>query len=594
MLRRRVAVPVVLALLTLVGGWGSMRTAHAQTEATTPTKSVAIIPPAEQPDLEVQSTFREPSGNDTLDAAEDATLAVTVTNQGGGPAREVRVALQPESMVQGVRVADTSLQSLSGPLPLGQVSSLAASTSKTFEVPLAAADVLAGGEVALAVAVEEKNGFGLERPHPLSVVAETYRPPRVSLAGFDVADMSDQKLQPDTLNTVRLRVQNSGEGPARALRAKVEVVEGGALAEKAGTEIDLGTVAPDTSSTLRVGVVAKADVDAIPLRVQLRSEEDPYATEETLTLPVAAPDRAPLVDRKIPEGDTTRKNAIAVVVGVRNYRGSSVPNVKYAERDARTVKKYLHKTLGFREGNIFELINPTKTDLQRVFGTSRTHRGELYDYLRTDSTEVFVYYSGHGAPNPEENGRAYFVPSNGSPTQLSITGYPVKQLYENLAKVTSGPVTVAVDACFSGQSEGGTLIKNASPALLNVENPMVGMQNGMVLTASEADQVSSWYPEKKHGLFTYFLLKGLRGEADQNRDNLLTGAEMKRYLSENVTYYARRLHSRTQNPQVMGKGADRVLVRYPSSDPTSSSESGASGAKPDDTGGGTDAGSPRF
>jgi hypothetical protein len=37
-----------------------------------------------------------------------------------------------------------------------------------------------------------------------------------------------------------------------------------------------------------------------------------------------------------------------------------------------------------------------------------------------------------------------------------------------------------------------------------------------------------------------------------------------------------------------------VLVRYPSSDPTSSSESGASGAKPDDTGGGTDAGSPRF
>ncbi len=550
-------------------GIGAVQPTWAQTEATTPTKSVAIIPAEDQPELTVDSELQEPSANDTLDAAEAGTIRVTVTNRGGGPAREVEMWMKPETETQEVRLQDRPLSGTDS-VEIGQISSLGASMSKTYTMPIQAAEVLSGTDIQLGVEVYEKNGFGLGTPYRVTIPTESYRPPALAVSGFDVKDVSEQKIQPEAVNEVTLQIENGGDGPARALRAKVEVVEGGELLANAGTAMELGTVRSGSSTPLTLELKAEPDAESVPLRVSLRSAEDPYETTDQVTLPVAAPDRPPLVDREIPSTNTTRENAIAVVVGVRNYQSSEVPNVEYAERDAKTMKKYLHKTLGFREGNILELINPTKTDLQRVFGTGQTHKGDLYDYLRSDTTEVFVFYSGHGAPNPEEDGRTYFVPSDGTPRQLSITGYSVNQLYENLSKITSGPVTVAVDACFSGQSEGGALVKNASPALLSVENPMVGMENGLVMTASEASEISSWYPEKKHGLFTYFLLKGFRGEADENQDGLLTGAEMKKYLGENVTYYARRLHSRTQNPQVMGQGADRVLVRYASRTSTDS------------------------
>jgi hypothetical protein len=80
-------------------------------------------------------------------------------------------------------------------------------------------------------------------------------------------------------------------------------------------------------------------------------------------------------------------------------------------------------------------------------------------------------------------------------------------------------------------------------------------------TAGAADQVSTWYNEKKHGLFTYYFLKGLRGAANADGDQAVTAWEMEAYLIEKVPYRAQRMHSRTQTPQVVGKSLDRVLVR---------------------------------
>lgn len=577
--------PALRFTFSLVLGLGLIGVVHpvlAQIEATSETKSVAVIPPGERPDLRVESEYVSSTGSDTLEAGETGNLEITVLNQGGGPAQSLDVSVSPRLGSQEISLVDSLTSNDEGWMLIGEVPSLGPSTTKTFSVTLRAGTSLTGDPVQFRIEVEEKNDFGLDEPHTLTVPTERFVKPALTVSGFDVEGVQEQKLQPDTASTVRIQVENTGEGAARALQAKVEVEENGRLLASAGTAQELGTVPSGSTTELAVNLQPSADAESVPLRISLRSAEDPYQTTDRLTLPVAAPDRPPLVDRDIPAGDTTRDDAVAVVIGTRNYRNPEVPNVDYAERDAKTVKKYLTKTMGFREGNVLELINPTQAELAAVFGTAQTHKGRLYDFLRTDSTEVFVFYSGHGAPNPEEDGRTYFLPSNGSPQQLAITGYPVHQMYENLAKMTSGPVTVAIDACFSGQSEGGALVRNASPALLSVENPMVGMENGMVMTASKADQISSWYPEKKHGLFTYFLLKGLRGEADENQDGRVTGAEMKQYLGENVSYYARRLHSRTQNPQVMGKGSDRVLVRFETADANGSDAGGQeSGSDPD-------------
>jgi len=84
--------------------------------------------------------------------------------------------------------------------------------------------------------------------------------------------------------------------------------------------------------------------------------------------------------------------------------------------------------------------------------------------------------------------------------------------------------------------------------------------NAVLMTSAALDQVSSWYGEKKHSLFTYFFLKGLQGEADANKDGKITVGEMQTYLKENVPYMARRLTGNEQQPVITGNALDVIAV----------------------------------
>ena len=118
---------------------------------------------------------------------------------------------------------------------------------------------------------------------------------------------------------------------------------------------------------------------------------------------------------------------------------------------------------------------------------------------------------------------------------------------------------MVLDACFSGNTEKGMLLTGVSPALIKVTAEMRGPSGAVVMTSASPDQVSSWYPEKKHGLFTYWWLKGIGGAADGNGDGAVTVAELGAYLKENVTYQARRA-GRKQDPVVHGPEGT-VVVR---------------------------------
>ena len=99
------------------------------------------------------------------------------------------------------------------------------------------------------------------------------------------------------------------------------------------------------------------------------------------------------------------------------------------------------------------------------------------------------------------------------------------------------------------------------PIYVNVQNPTMFSDNLTIFTASTGQQISSSYPEKKHGLFTYYLLKGLRGDADKNGDESLTVEELEEYVITNVKKTAGLL-DREQTPQVFAKDKSRVLVKY--------------------------------
>ena len=81
--------------------------------------------------------------------------------------------------------------------------------------------------------------------------------------------------------------------------------------------------------------------------------------------------------------------------------------------------------------------------------------------------------------------------------------------------------------------------------------------NFTVFTAAAGDQTAKPLEEAKHGLFSYFLMKGMEGEADSNKDNAITAEELHTYVQKNVIQQS----SGSQTPELQGD-ANRVLVRF--------------------------------
>ncbi|MEO1655161.1 MAG: caspase family protein, partial [Bacteroidota bacterium] len=194
------------------------------------------------------------------------------------------------------------------------------------------------------------------------------------------------------------------------------------------------------------------------------------------------------------------------------------------------------------------------------FGSKENPKGKLFNLVKPNLSDVFVFYSGHGAPGLQDR-KAYFVPVESDPQYIELTGYPSDVFYNNLAKLPAKSVVVALDACFSGEN----IYENISPIVIKSKGAL-GLKDGALLASSQADQVSSWHNEKQHGLFTYFFLKAIHEKnADANQDNQLTLEEIHQYITdqtEGVPYYARRLHGIEQVPVLKGQNPKRVLVQY--------------------------------
>lgn len=264
------------------------------------------------------------------------------------------------------------------------------------------------------------------------------------------------------------------------------------------------------------------------------------------------------VDVKLPKTQMKNPDAIAVVIGNTNYEKTK--RVKYAINDARSIKNYLVQVLGYKPGNVFLINDATLADFKTFFGNEHNHKGKLYNSIKANESDVFVYYSGHGAPSLKNNA-AYFVPVEADPQYVELSGYHTDIFYRNLAKLPAKSVTVVLDACFSG----ATVFDNISPIVVKSKG-IKGIKNGVLLSSSSKDQVSCWYNKKVHGMFTYFFLKAIHNKnADKNKDNQLTYEEIYKYLVDNnegVPYFARRIHGIEQVPRIQGKDFKKVFVKY--------------------------------
>lgn len=284
--------------------------------------------------------------------------------------------------------------------------------------------------------------------------------------------------------------------------------------------------------------------------VKGKTEEELKRVERAAGLSIDIEQNIPVTHQKNPD-------AVAVVIDISRYQNTDVPTVDYGMRGATIMKEYLVKSLGYDSRRIIEAYDneASLSAFKRIF------EEQLRNYIKPGKSDVFIYYNGHGAPDPETK-EAFFVPYDCNPTYAKSTGYPLKEFYSQLAKLPAKSITVVLDACFSGSSPKGALLKQVSPVFISVEEPIMAIENGLLFASSTGQQLSNWYPEKKHGLFTYYFLKALQGDADINKDKQLTVEEIEQYLLNNVPEQARYLNNREQTPQVVGKDKQKILVKF--------------------------------
>lgn len=263
--------------------------------------------------------------------------------------------------------------------------------------------------------------------------------------------------------------------------------------------------------------------------------------------PAAAPAVAPIpriqsdIDELPGAKASQNNNAYAIVIGIEQYR-QNLPRANYATHDAETVAKYLTNVLGYPQDNVITLLNDkaSKSDFEKYFDQW------LVDHAQKEST-VFIYYAGHGSPDAK-NGTGYFLPYDGDPEFLSQTGYSLKRMYAALGKLPAKKIMVVLDSSFSGAGGRSVLGKGAQPQNVNLKQGANLPQNVAVMSASLGHQASSPYDQKGHGLFTYFLLKGLKTEDVVKTDGSIKLRDLFSYVKAYVQRTAKKEHNNDQSP----------------------------------------------
>ena len=241
---------------------------------------------------------------------------------------------------------------------------------------------------------------------------------------------------------------------------------------------------------------------------------------------------------------------VALVVGVEKY--PSLPAADFGVRDAVAVRDHL-LALGFAPRNIMLL-----TDADATKGRLTAALNTWLPQHVTEGATIFFYYSGHGASDPTSR-EAYLVPADGVPEDLPDTAFALKQIYAKLTTLKARDVIVAIDSCFSGLGGRSVIARGSRPFVTQMDLNAGRQAKITVLSASGPAQISGTLTTEGHGVFTYFLLKGLNGAAIDGQGRV-TVSSLYQYLKPEVEDAAR-MEKRDQTPQLMTSGNSALVLR---------------------------------
>jgi len=257
-----------------------------------------------------------------------------------------------------------------------------------------------------------------------------------------------------------------------------------------------------------------------------------------------------------------QKNIWAVVVGINSY--PKVPQLKYAIEDAKAFQRYLVEQNKIPAENVTLLLNEEATlaRLRSILGTQLKNKAGKEDM-------VILFFAGHGATekdvmSPDGDGlEKYLLPYDADPKDLYASALPMREVSHIFQRIRSERLIFLVDACYSGASGGRTIASSGQRATISDAflDRITSGRGTIILTASGANEVSTESDDYRHGIFTYFLLEGLKGAADADKDRLITVDEAFGYVSRHVPQATGQEQHPMKKGQVEGKLILGVLPR---------------------------------
>lgn len=267
---------------------------------------------------------------------------------------------------------------------------------------------------------------------------------------------------------------------------------------------------------------------------------------------LAAFEIAPALDPLALKG-RSKPDAVALIIGVEDY--GRLPPAQFAARDARSFRDFAINAMGIPAARVRLLVDGEARGLD----VQKALDNWLAPLVRDGATDVYVFFSGHGLAS-EDGRNLYLLPQDGDRTLLAKSAIDRRAVIESVLKAGAKSLTLFLDTCYSGGTRGDdTLIADARPALLIAKDGEVPAPAAL-LAAAQGDQLSSSFPQARHGLYSYYLMRGLMGEADSNGDHTITLGEMNGFLQTNIRREASR-RGRQQSPVLVGDG-ERVLMSW--------------------------------
>jgi hypothetical protein len=233
-----------------------------------------------------------------------------------------------------------------------------------------------------------------------------------------------------------------------------------------------------------------------------------------------------------------RPHTYLVSIGIGSYRDQQLSVRKYAASDAELLTSYLQSLGGLPSSNV-RLLQDWKAlrpDIDEA----------LLDWLpghMNKEAVVIVYFAGLATVSP--NGDVFLVPYDGSLT-TSSRSYPLKDLEAALNRLKAKQTLFVFDGMVARLGAG---TDGRSKPVLPQWNPSGSSTVHLIATNGVGRVVEDEH--HRHGLFTYYLLRALRGESDVNHDGEVTLGEAVAYLTQKVLWASKTQYGQEQRPAVV-------------------------------------------